>query len=134
VAGLATPTVQVCCYPDQDGFIKASADQVRIAYNTLVQEYPHTRPPRVLFSAHGLPEKIIRRGDPYQAQCEKTSALIAEATDIPNLDWQICYQTRVGPLKWIGPSTRGLGTRGPRSCTGGYLPTSLCVGTCGDVG
>jgi ferrochelatase len=55
-----------------------------------------------------LPEKIINSGDPYQYQCEQTAKKIADKLaadlDIDNLDWQICYQSRVGPLKWIGPS------------------------------
>lgn len=61
--------------------------------------------PRILFSAHGLPEKIIKAGDPYQWQCENTARKIVEKLAIEGLDWQICYQSRVGPLKWIGPST-----------------------------
>jgi len=58
----------------------------------------------VLFSAHGLPEKCIRAGDPYQWQVEATCKAIAEKLAWP-WDWRICYQSRVGPLKWIGPST-----------------------------
>ena len=61
--------------------------------------------PRVLFSAHGLPKKIVESGDPYQWQVEQTAAAIAAALDVHGLDWQVCYQSRVGPLEWIGPST-----------------------------
>jgi ferrochelatase len=60
-------------------------------------------PVRVLFSAHGLPEKVIERGDPYQSQVEETASAIAE--HLNGADWSVCYQSRVGPLKWIGPST-----------------------------
>ena len=59
----------------------------------------------MLFSAHGLPEKIIKAGDPYQWQCEQTAAALVSALAIPDLDWVNCYQSRVGPLRWIGPST-----------------------------
>jgi protoporphyrin/coproporphyrin ferrochelatase len=52
--------------------------------------------PRVLFSAHGLPEKIIKAGDPYQWQCDRTSAALAAAAGIPDLDWVSTYQSRVG--------------------------------------
>ena len=45
----------------------------------------------------------IKAGDPYQAQVEQTAAAIADR--VRGLDWSICYQSRVGPLKWIGPST-----------------------------
>ena len=57
----------------------------------------------MLFSAHGLPERVIKAGDPYQSQVEQTATAIAEPSD--GLDWSVCYQSRVGPLKWIGPST-----------------------------
>jgi ferrochelatase len=51
-----------------------------------------------------VPEQIIsRRGDPYQEQVEATAAALAEALGLA--DWQVCYQSRVGPLKWLGPST-----------------------------
>lgn len=96
---LAVPTEKICCYPFAEGFIHASADLIRDA---LAKAPAKTR---VLFSAHGLPEKVIEGGDPYQYQCEKTAEKIAYAIGIENLDWQVCYQSRVGPLKWIGPST-----------------------------
>ncbi|MEK9725619.1 MAG: ferrochelatase, partial [Rhodospirillaceae bacterium] len=59
---------------------------------------------RVLFSAHGLPKKVIAAGDPYQWQVERTAAAVA--AELPaGADWAVCYQSRVGPLEWIGPST-----------------------------
>jgi ferrochelatase len=61
--------------------------------------------PRVLLSAHGLPEKIVQGGDPYQWQCERTAAAIVAACGIAGLDAVLCYQSRVGPLTWIGPAT-----------------------------
>jgi ferrochelatase len=99
--GLTVPTRQVCCYPTQPDLVAAFTDLVRAGYT---QATAHGRP-RVLFSAHGLPKKVIERGDPYQAQVELTAAAIALATGIENLDWSICYQSRVGPMQWIGPST-----------------------------
>ena len=58
---------------------------------------------RVLFSAHGLPEKIIKAGDPYQGQVEQTAAALGE--HLAGAEWRVCYQSRVGPMKCIGPST-----------------------------
>jgi len=95
-------TSMICCYPTLPQFVAASAALVREQYLAM-QTAGYT--PRVLFSAHGLPEDIIHKGDPYQWQCEKSASAIAGATGIENLDWQICYQSRVGPKKWIGPST-----------------------------
>ena len=63
-------------------------------------------PLRVLFSAHGLPESIVKAGDPYQWQVEQTvAAVVGQLGDIAGLDHTICYQSRVTPQVWIGPST-----------------------------
>jgi ferrochelatase len=61
--------------------------------------------PRVLFSAHGLPRKVVTSGDPYQWQVEQSAAAVVRALGAPDLDWVVCYQSRVGPLEWIGPYT-----------------------------
>jgi ferrochelatase len=100
---LLIPTATVCCYPFDDGFIAASALRIRESYDQAVRDFGAA--PRVLFSAHGLPEDIIKDGDPYQWQCEEGARRIAEKTGIAGLDWQVCYQSRVGPKKWISPST-----------------------------
>lgn len=104
-AGLDVAIQKICCYPREEGFIAASADLIVEKYKS----FPKNLKPRLLFSAHGLPEKIIESGDPYQWQCEEGARKIAEEVSkrlkIKNLDWQSCYQSRVGPLTWIGPST-----------------------------
>lgn len=101
--GLNRPTTTICCYPWEAGFVEASADNIGAVYQKALSETGKN--PRILFSAHGLPEKIIKAGDPYQWQCEQSAKKIIEAIDIDGLDWQICYQSRVGRLKWIEPST-----------------------------
>ncbi len=98
-ARLPARTTLVCCYPDQAGFIEASAELVKHEVSALGTEQKI----RVLFSAHGLPEKIVRAGDPYQWQVERAAAAIAQAAGLA--DWTVCYQSRVGPLRWIGPAT-----------------------------
>ena len=62
-------------------------------------------PLRILFSAHGLPKKIVTSGDPYQWQIEQTAAAVVEEIGVPSLDWVVCYQSRVGPLAWLSPYT-----------------------------
>ena len=52
-----------------------------------------------------LPKKNIKKGDPYQWQVEQSVKKIVENLNDENLDWILSYQSRVGPLKWIGPST-----------------------------
>ncbi len=89
----------VCCYPEADGWIEAQAGLIRAAL-----DQAGDRPVRVLFSAHGIPESLVRRrGDPYQEQVETTAGAVAARLGLG--DWAICYQSRVGPMKWLGPST-----------------------------
>ena len=96
------PTVtKICCYPTHEEFIKAHVQLIRTYYNE-AQQFGR---PRILFSAHGLPEKTIRRGDPYQAQIEASTQAIIAALGIKDIDYANCYQSRVGPMKWIGPTT-----------------------------
>lgn len=90
----------VCCYPSADGFIAAHAQRILECW----QAAGSPANVRLLFSAHGLPEKVIKDGDPYQSQIEATAAAVAAKLG-DGWDWQVCYQSRVGPLKWIGPST-----------------------------
>jgi ferrochelatase len=93
----------VCCYPRGDGWIAAQAEGVRARLAEAGD-----RPMRVLFSAHGIPESLIaRKGDPYQEQVEATCAALAPACGLSRRgeDWDVCYQSRVGPMKWLGPST-----------------------------
>lgn len=98
-AGKARVT-SVCCYSDNAHFIKAHVDAIQEKIGTLKQPGHY----RLLFSAHGLPESIIARGDPYQAQVESCVAKIMTGLGNP-IEHSICYQSRVGPMKWIGPST-----------------------------
>ncbi len=99
--GLAAPQDVVCCYPAHHGFLNATATNIR----KLLDEARQHGPPRLLLSAHALPQRTINAGDPYQWQVELTSAAIVETLGITGLDWVTCYQSRVGPVQWIGPST-----------------------------
>ena len=95
---------EVCCYPDDEGLVDAHVRKIQ-GVMTKAGRLP---PVRILFSAHGLPLKAVQGGDPYQWQVERTCAAVAERLAgawAAELDWKICYQSRVGPLKWLGPST-----------------------------
>ncbi len=90
----------ICCYPTSSGLAEAHARAIREVWVSAGKPAGV----RLLFSAHGLPEKVVKDGDPYQAQIEATVASVARL--LPEFtDWGISYQSRVGPLKWIGPST-----------------------------
>jgi ferrochelatase len=90
----------ICCYPTLESLAAAHAARIEAAYAGA----GCSGPARLLFSAHGLPEKVVQRGDPYQAQIEATAAAIVGKLS-GQWDWRISYQSRVGPMKWIGPST-----------------------------
>jgi ferrochelatase len=120
--GMEKPTRAVCCYPCEPGYVKGLVKLIQPAILEAENQLAEGSRARVLFSAHGLPEKVIARGDPYQWQIEQTSAVVAEALksalERPDLDWAVCYQSRVGPLKWIGPSLDGELERAGRAGTG----------------
>ena len=99
--GLTAPTRSLCCYPTEDGFVRAVADGIRPLY----EKAQASGTPRILFSAHGLPKKVIARGDPYQYQVERTAGAVVLALGGTEPDHIVCYQSRVGPLEWIGPAT-----------------------------
>ena len=93
-------TKTICCYPTENNFVKSHANLIRKTIkNTENKNF------KLLFSAHGLPEIKIKKGDPYQWQVEETVKSIMMELKNENLDHTISYQSRVGPLKWIGPST-----------------------------
>jgi protoporphyrin/coproporphyrin ferrochelatase len=99
--GISAPQHEVCCYPTETGFISALADLLSGALGKANPAISY----RVLFSAHGLPKRVVDRGDPYQWQVERTVEAVLARLKRPELDWTICYQSRVGPLEWIGPAT-----------------------------
>lgn len=101
-AGLRADTRAICCYPVMAGFVEAVAGRIRDA----LAEWPGALgAPRLLLSAHGLPERVVERGDPYRAQVEETAAALRRALHRDDIETVVCYQSRVGPLKWIGPAT-----------------------------
>jgi ferrochelatase len=107
--GLARPVTTLCCWFDDPAYVAATAAIVRRALDAARSEA--TAPLRILFSAHGLPETIVRRGDPYQFQIESTVRAVVDQMEAEGergaeaLDWQVCYQSRATPQKWLDPST-----------------------------
>ncbi|UWI83289.1 ferrochelatase [Wolbachia endosymbiont of Howardula sp.] len=89
-------------YYDNKYFITAHANLVAQYYQLASTS---NKKPRVLFSAHGLPISIIKKGDPYASQIKSTAELIVKKLAIENLDWSVCYQSKIGPIKWLEPST-----------------------------
>ncbi len=114
--GLRAPTTALCCYPTHPGFIRALATTTAEA----IRQASAAGPVRVLLSAHGLPERVVRAGDPYQWQVESTAAALTAAVepmiaDLPPPEWRVSYQSRATPEAWLKPDTEVEVERAARS-------------------
>ena len=123
-------TKTICCYPTENNFLESHANLIKKTLKTL-----ESKNFKLLFSAHGLPENKIKKGDPYQWQVEKTVEGIMSKLISENLDFLISYQSRVGPLKWIEPSTDEViikySKEKKRHC---YNPSGFCFGALRNIG
>ena len=96
-------TKTICCYPTDYYFISSHISLLkRTVENAKDSNF------KVIFSAHGLPARKIKKGDPYQWQVEETVKQIMYGLNDKNLDYVLSYQSKMGPLKWIGPSTEDI--------------------------
>lgn len=104
-AGLDAKTTTTCCYAAEEHFVAAHAALIA----PRLREMAAKGPVRLLLSAHGLPQKVVDAGDPYAAQVEEGARRIVAALGADlgrdDIDARVCYQSRVGPLKWLEPST-----------------------------
>jgi len=95
----------ICCYPLNEGFIDSHVKLIEAKLSDKMDLSNY----RMLFSAHGLPEKIVKAGDPYQWQIEQTVFKIINKIQLlpkfKKIDYKVTYQSRVGPLKWLEPNT-----------------------------
>jgi len=93
------PLTRIETWYDHPGYLDALAARVRASLDT----FPPGSRPMLLFSAHGLPKHFVDDGDPY---CEHIRVTLdGVRARLPELPWTIGYQSRVGPVEWIGPST-----------------------------
>lgn len=98
----ALPDARIHCIRDYHvdaGWVQAVADSIRAHWAA------HGRGDRLLLSFHGLPERLVRAGDPYAAQCEAGTAAIAAALGIARDDILLTYQSRFGKERWLQPYT-----------------------------
>jgi ferrochelatase len=100
-AGLTVPSQAIRDYPAEPGFIAAVARLTA----ALLPQARAAGPTRILFSAHGLPKKIVQAGDPYADQVGTGVRAVASELGLTLEDYEVCFQSRVGPLEWIGPYT-----------------------------
>jgi protoporphyrin/coproporphyrin ferrochelatase len=100
---LSIPTRRITSYPDEPGWVQAQVNLISAALDKVL-ENDNNQDLRILFSAHGLPKKTVAKGDPYPEHVKIGVRAVMALLGDERADWQICYQSRVGPLEWIGPS------------------------------
>jgi ferrochelatase len=103
-------------WPTHPGFVAAHAETIREG----IRNFPDPRPESVhlLYSAHSIPKKLVtREGDPYPTEVEASIAAINAALGGAS-PWSLAYQSKLGPVEWLGPPTLGeigrLGRSGAR--------------------
>ncbi len=95
---LGVPVSVAKHFYDHPLYLDALVENINLA----LDRFPPGAPVHLLFSAHGVPESVIRGGDPYQAQTEATVRLVMERGGW-SLPYQLCYQSKVGPGRWLQP-------------------------------
>jgi ferrochelatase len=86
-------------YHADAGYIAALAENVHEHWAA------HGRGDTLLMSFHGIPQRYVGRGDPYERQCVATAERLAAALELRNGEWQLAYQSRVGRAAWLQPYT-----------------------------
>jgi ferrochelatase len=102
---LVATTTTLCCWFNDDQIAANAADILQATIDRARAALPPDVPLRVLFSAHGLPQIIVDRGDPYQFQIEAYVASVRRFLRDPEIDGVVCFQSRATPQKWLAPST-----------------------------
>lgn len=103
--GLVANTTTLCCWFNDERVAANAATILQESIDAARAVLPPEVPLRILFSAHGLPQTIVDRGDPYQFQIEAYVAALRRHLRDPDIDGVVCYQSRATPQKWLGPST-----------------------------
>ncbi len=85
-------------YHDDEAYIAALAESVQAVFTAKGRTH-------LLCSFHGIPEKYVAKGDPYQAQAVRTTALLGRALDLSADDISLSFQSRFGPTEWLKPYT-----------------------------
>ncbi len=86
-------------YHDDERYIETLAQSVRDFWRE------HGKPEKLVMSFHGVPKDYLLKGDPYHCECHKTGRLLAEKLELDAEDWQLTFQSRLGPKEWLKPYT-----------------------------
>jgi ferrochelatase len=99
--GMEIDTYSILSYETNSGFIGAYRELLANIY----EEASHLGKPIVLFSAHGIPLNRIKMGDPYERQVNDSVRKVITEMPYTDIEYEVCYQSKVGPLKWLAPAT-----------------------------
>ena len=88
------------CFARHPGYIQALAHKVSSFWQA------HGTPQKLLLSFHGLPQRTVDEGDPYQKDCLSTTQQLREALSAYNVPIEASFQSQFGKAKWIGPATQ----------------------------
>ncbi|MCG3205344.1 MAG: Ferrochelatase [Elusimicrobia bacterium] len=96
--------IEICSWHLHPLFLQSHSELIRQSIATMPD--PKEEHIHLVFSAHSIPEKLVTEsGDPYQQQMEETVRGVLEALKWKG-PWTLSWQSKLGPLKWIGPSTK----------------------------
>lgn len=101
-SGDTAVVTRISSYHEHPGYIAAINERI----DETLGRFPETvqAEVRILFSAHGIPERLVKKGDPYSDQIHKTVSAVMAARHFSHR-YNLCFQSRVGPVKWLSPST-----------------------------
>ena len=86
-------------YPVDPDWVRAVAASIRAHWER------EGRGDRLLFSFHGIPQRLVDQGDPYERQCHASARAIAAELGLADGDWLLTFQSRFGGGKWLQPAT-----------------------------
>jgi len=88
-------------YGDDPDFLAMWCERLRQSWAQLPQGKRH-----LLISAHNLPLSYVAEGDPYPSQIRRTAQEVTRRLGLhEGLDWTLCWQSAVGPVRWMSPTT-----------------------------
>lgn len=98
--GEKIPVKEISSFHIEEGYIQALSELIEKKWKNIKLDKKH-----LLFSAHGLPLSIVEDGDPYPEQCAETMEAVLDRLPF-SVKATLCYQSKVGPQKWLEPSLR----------------------------
>jgi ferrochelatase len=97
------PELTVKSFHDHPLYIQALVEKIGVC----LRQFPDSSRIHLLFSAHGIPLSLVEKGDPYPKHIEETVRLVSEQGNGRYVNWPraqtLCFQSRVGPMKWLAP-------------------------------